>query len=116
LLLGCDVFSIYNSKKDISHYTVYGFPYDSLNDTLKLYNSYPEKYVVQLVESKNGEWVVYTKVMADGTIDLFKINKYEKVPYRLTESEGIEFDPAINNLELRHGHIILIVQVNLVSS
>jgi hypothetical protein len=67
------------------------------NNTLFIHNSYPEINVIQLAKSQDGSWVVYSKISNDGNIDLFKMHRDNSDPVQITNTDGIEFDPAIDN-------------------
>jgi hypothetical protein len=78
-------------------YTFWGFKYSIDDNTLLIHNIYPETNVVQLAKSEDNFWIVYSKVSSGGNINLFKMHRNDLVPVQITNTEGIEFDPAIDN-------------------
>jgi hypothetical protein len=77
--------------------TIFGFSYDIGNDTILLFENYPEMNILQLSKSTNSSWVIYSKVVDNGSIDLFKMYKDDGLPQRITNTDGIEFDPYIDD-------------------
>jgi hypothetical protein len=103
MLMGCNWYNVkyhYNDDNDTGgdrSYIFWGFNYNINNNTILLYNIYPEKNVIQLSKSPDSSWIVYTKVLNDGQIDLFKMHKDNTKPVQITNTAGIEFDPSVDD-------------------
>lgn len=78
-------------------YTVFGFNYIPEVNKVSIFGKYLEDNIIQLAYSPNRKCIVYTKTVSGGTIDLYKMCSTDTSPGRITETDGIEFDPAINN-------------------
>lgn len=98
----------------------FGFEYISDTNQISIYNKYPEKNVVQLSRSKNGRCVIYSKALIGESVNIFKMCENDASPERITQSDGIEFDPAINDrgdiAYIRHTYSIKESEVYLNSS
>ncbi len=85
------------NREDLTRFEVFGFPYEPSTGQLRVCDNVRVDGVIQLTESGNGDWAVFTKATDSRNVDLFVVNRGTCVVEQLTDSPAIEFDPAVNN-------------------
>jgi len=82
-----------NSDKEF-----FGYLYNSKDNTIQLNELFLEKNVVDLYKSPDSSWIIYSKIVEDGGVDLFKIHREQSFPERITFTPNdYEFHAAIDN-------------------
>lgn len=78
-------------------FSAFGFKYIPDKHQISIFDKYLENNVVQLTRSKDLKCVVYAKAMLSESVDIFKMCDDDVSPKQITKSDGIKFDPVINN-------------------